>query len=78
MMATDMPRRNCVDKLSPAELAIRNAILEVEKVGADVRLTDAVVLLQAAKDSVSDYIDCIETRRFVQVVTSDDGKDQCV
>lgn len=33
--------------------------------GADVRLTDAVVLLQAARDSVADFVDGIETRRHV-------------
>jgi hypothetical protein len=31
----------------------------------DVRLTDAVVLLGAARDSVADYIDGIESRRGV-------------
>ena len=32
-------------------------MLEVEKMPADVRLTDAVILLQQAKDKVSDFID---------------------
>jgi hypothetical protein len=30
---------------------------EVEKLPADVRLTDAVILLQKAKDCVGDFID---------------------
>lgn len=54
---TDFPRRNRLDQMTPAELAIYNAIQEVEKAGADVRLTDAVVLLSKAKDKVSDFVD---------------------
>jgi hypothetical protein len=50
-------RRNRVDLYSEAELAIRNATLEVEKIGADIRLTNAVILLGKAKDLVADYID---------------------
>lgn len=56
-MSSNIPRRAYVERLTPAETAIRNAILEVESLGADVRLTDAVILLQAAKDSVGDYVD---------------------
>ena len=52
-----VPRRGRVDLYEPAELAIRNAMLEVDKMPADVRLTDAVILLQQAKDKVSDFID---------------------
>ena len=51
--------------MTPAELAILVATVEVEAVGADVRLTDAVVLLQAARDSVADYVDGIDKRRHV-------------
>lgn len=36
----------------PAEKAIYNAIQEVEKLPADIRLTEAVGLLRKAKDSV--------------------------
>ena len=54
---TTVPRKGRVDLYEPAELAIRNAMLEVEKMPADVRLTDAVILLQQAKDKVSDFID---------------------
>lgn len=50
-------RRIFLSELTPIEVAIRDAILEVEAMEADVRLTDAVVLLQAAKDSIGDYID---------------------
>ena len=57
------PRRCRIDRISPAEHAIYAAIEAVEHVGADVRLTDAVVLLQAARESVADFIDGIESRR---------------
>ena len=40
-----------------SELKIRDAMLEVELLGCDTALTDAVMLLQSALDKVSDYID---------------------
>jgi uncharacterized protein (DUF433 family) len=52
-----IPRRNCLDRLTPAELAIRAAIDAVEMVGADVLLTQTVVLLGQAADKLADYID---------------------
>lgn len=51
------PRRICLDKLTPAELAIVNAVEAVEAAGADVRLTKAVVALQKARDHVADFVD---------------------
>ncbi|MEN6624537.1 MAG: hypothetical protein ABFD50_23695 [Smithella sp.] len=59
----DFPRRNQLDRCTPAELAIYKAMEEVEKVGADVRLTTAIVKLQEAKDSVADFVDGIEPRK---------------
>lgn len=50
-------RRNRLDLNTPAELAIRNAVQEVEKIGADIKLTDAINLLGKAKELVSDFID---------------------
>lgn len=58
-----IPRRVRVDKMTAAELAIRTAIEVVEAAGADVRLTDAVILLGAAKDSVADFVDDTRERR---------------
>ncbi len=52
-----IPRRNKLWLNTPAELAIFNAIQEVEKVGADVKLTDIVIMLEQAKNLLSDYID---------------------
>lgn len=53
----EIPRRNRLDLNTPAELAIHNAMQEVEKLAADTRLTDAINLLQQAKDKVSDFVD---------------------
>jgi uncharacterized protein YdcH (DUF465 family) len=58
----DFPRRNQLDKCTVAELSIFEAITEVEKVGADVRLTNAVMKLQEAKEFVSDFIDGVEVK----------------
>lgn len=43
--------------MSPAEKAIREARLAVEDMGADLLLTDAVVLLSQAQDKVADFVD---------------------
>src|SRR6185369_2263158 len=56
-MATPSRRRIDIQRLTPAETAIRNAMLAVEDVGADPLLTDAVNLLQQARDKVADYVD---------------------
>jgi hypothetical protein len=51
------PRRIRVDLQTPAEVAIRAAVVAVEACGADTLLTDAVVLLSKAADKVADYVD---------------------
>ncbi len=56
-MENEIPRRNRLDLNTPAEKAISDAIQEIEKLPPDVRLTKAVVLLAAAKDLVSDFVD---------------------
>lgn len=52
-----IPRRIRLDLNRPAELAIHNAMMEVEKMPGDLRLTNAVIKLQEAKNLVSDFID---------------------
>lgn len=52
-----IPRRIDINRYWPAEQAIREAIQEIEKMGCDTKLTDAVVLLGQAKDKVADFID---------------------
>ena len=56
-MSNEIPRRIRMDLWHPAELAIQNAVNEVEKMAADVRLTNAVILLGKARESVADFID---------------------
>lgn len=51
------PRRSQLYLCVPSELAIYNATHEVEKIGADVRLTKAINLLSEARNLVADYID---------------------
>ena len=50
-------RRQQLDKCTPAELAIYKAMEEVEKIGADVRLTDAINKLNEARNLVADFVD---------------------
>lgn len=58
-MTTEIPRRIRMDLMTPAELSIMNAMQEVEKVGADPKLTEAVILLDKVKNLVSDYTDSL-------------------
>ena len=51
------PRRNQMPKWSTGERAIQDAVEVVERMGADVRLTDAVILLGKARDRVADFVD---------------------
>jgi hypothetical protein len=52
-----IPRRINLQEQDASEAAIRRAVELIETLGADVRLTDAVILLDAARESVADYID---------------------
>jgi len=57
------PRRVYQDLYVPAETAILKAMQEVEKMPADVRLTEAVILLGKAKDKVADYVDGVTEKK---------------
>jgi hypothetical protein len=50
-------RRHRLDLMDASERAIQHAMGEIEKIGADTRLTEAQTLLQKAKDLVSDFLD---------------------
>jgi hypothetical protein len=63
MTDNDIPRRIRIELMTPAELAIRAAVLAVEEAGADPLLTDAVVLLDEAKEKVADYVDRIAVQQ---------------
>lgn len=56
-MSYTIPRRNRLDLMVPAEISIHKIMNEVEEMGADEKLTEAVVLLAKAKNLVSDYVD---------------------
>lgn len=71
--ASTTPRRIQLNRFTAAERAIYDAVQVVEAAGADVRLTDAVVLLQAARDSVADFVDGIDSRRYVAVAPRADA-----
>lgn len=53
----EVTRRNRLDLCTPAEKAIYEATYEIEKIGADVRLTEAQNLLDKARNLIADYID---------------------
>lgn len=52
-----IPRRYTLEGHTPTEHAIRNAVVAVEQLPPDERLTRAVILLQQAKGLVSDFED---------------------
>lgn len=56
-MTQGMPRRCDVRLRTPAEVAIYAAIEAVENIGADPRLTHAVMSLTSAAEAVGDYIE---------------------
>lgn len=60
MPTDEIPRRIDTLRHTPGERAIREAVRVVEEMGADPRLTDAVVLLDAARTRVADYVDEVE------------------
>ena len=49
--------RNNMQEWQPSEKAIMDAVDMVEEMGADVKLTDAVIKLSEAKELVSQYIE---------------------
>lgn len=55
--ADGFPRRNKTFEWRSGEKAIQDAVDVVEAMGADVRLTQAVVLLAQARDLVADYVE---------------------
>ena len=56
-MSDDIPRRIRQDLMTPAELAITEAMAKVEELPPDERLTAAGILLQQAREKVADYVD---------------------
>lgn len=58
------PRRLDVERMTPAEKAIQDAIGAVEAAGADQRLTRAVEKLVEARDLVADFVDGVGAARL--------------
>lgn len=56
----EIPRRARVDQWSLGERAIQDAVDRVEEMGADIRLTQAVILLGEARDKVADFVDNVK------------------
>lgn len=56
-MIDGFPRRNRIDRYTPAEAAISQAMQAVESAGCHPLLTEAVILLQSARDKVADYVE---------------------
>lgn len=83
---SEIPRRCRMDLWTPAERSIFDAVQAVEAVGAHPLLTDAVVMLTAARRKVADFIDLPPTEqnhnerresdmpRYPKIKLSDDPK----
>ncbi len=56
-MQDQLPRRIRLDKHTPAEKAITDAMCAVEDAGCDPLLSDAVCLLADARNKVADFVD---------------------
>lgn len=67
-METKIPRRLRIDLNTPTELAIHLAMREVEKIGADKKLTEAIILLDKAKNLVADFIDAQKTQDTIKLL----------
>jgi hypothetical protein len=57
VMNENIPRRIRIDLYTPAEAAIRNAVIAVEGAGAHTLLTEAINLLHQAQEKVADFVD---------------------
>ena len=54
---SDIPRRAYLPGNTPEELAIRSCVHAVEALGAHPLLTDVVVKLGQARDTLADWVD---------------------
>lgn len=59
VLVDGFPRRNRIDLLTVEEKAIYDAAVMVDHMPADVRLTEAVILLGQAREKVADYVESI-------------------
>jgi len=66
--AFEIPRRRNIDRQTPAERAIRDAMSAVEAMAPHPHLTAAVCLLEQALERVADFVDCEPVREPDQEV----------
>lgn len=52
-----LPRRSRVDLQTNPERVLYNAVGVIENMGADIRLTEAVTLIEKARSLVSEVVD---------------------
>jgi hypothetical protein len=65
-MAHDPMRRCRIEEQTFAERKIREAVAAIDVLPADVRLTEALVLMEAGRERVAYYVDRFEgVSRFV-------------
>jgi hypothetical protein len=71
MTGTTQPRRERPDLLTPAELAIRDAVLTIDKIGRGIGreplLEEAIALLIQARMKVSDFVDRDQERSLHKI-----------
>jgi len=56
-LPSTLPRRIQLNRLTVEELALRQAVMMVEAIGAHPHLTSCVIALQQARDHLADYVD---------------------
>ena len=56
----NIPRRIRLDQMIPIEVSICNLVDDIEKLGADIRLTNAINYLWKARESAADFVDNVE------------------
>jgi hypothetical protein len=64
-MTQEISRRNRLDQNFPSEKLIYEAMISIEQLDANIKLTDAITHLQKAKDLLADYFDEVERKRNI-------------
>ena len=57
MSSEEIPRRNDINRNVPGEMAIRNAMWEVEKMGASEALIEVITMLDDSLTKLADIVD---------------------
>ena len=56
-MVDGIPRRIRLDLMTPLEFKIRELMLQVEDLGCHQLLTDAIILLDEAREKIADFVE---------------------